>query len=267
MTRRSLNLILRRVYALLVLVLLVSLVAKLARHIPGLAATPFETVLADVYEYMKDMALIFITVAAAYLANVFQKRAMFVDSLRHEWRSIVQTKSALFSFCEKSYPSNADYLEAFCRISESLDNMRIVYRNVGETDALIGLYPYAPLHDMRRALSVLDPRKNGNVTPEQRAIVRDAILQAFYALREKFLDELDLDEPTTPLTASVTRRLKRPGTTNRARRQQERQIKGYEGTPGPRPDIDQLLSDLYYREIASEQARGLRRQDEPQKPK
>ncbi len=37
--------------------------------------------------------------------------------------------------------------------------MRSVYQNVGETNDLIGLYPYAPLHDMRRALQTLDPRK------------------------------------------------------------------------------------------------------------
>jgi hypothetical protein len=30
--------------------------------------------------------------------------------------------------------------------------MRVVYANVGETTTLIGLYLFAPLHDMRRAL-------------------------------------------------------------------------------------------------------------------
>ena len=55
---------------------------------------------------------------------------------------------------------------------------------------MIGLYPFAPLHDMRRALQSLDPRKRADISPEQRKLVRDAILQSFYALRENFLIEL-----------------------------------------------------------------------------
>ncbi len=68
----------------------------------------------------------------------------------------MRTKAALYAYCEKTYPTADDYIAAYCRISETLDNMRIVYSNVGETDELIGLYPYAPLHDMRRALQTID---------------------------------------------------------------------------------------------------------------
>ena len=254
MTRKSLNATLRRVYFWLVLILAVALVARLAAHIPGLAGSPAVPVLGDIYEYLKDMALLIVTVAAAYLANVFQKRSTFTDSLRQEWRAIVQTKSALVTFCEKPYPTTEDYLDAYCRISETLDSMRIVYRNVGETDTLVGLYPYAPLHDMRRALMVLDPRRNPKITADQRALVRDAIRQAFDALREKFLDELDLEEPTRPITAAVGRRRKYTGATKRARHQQSLQTRILEGEAGPRPDIDALLSDLYYREQAAEHA-------------
>ena len=105
------------------------------------------------------MSLVLVTVVAAYLANVFQKRSKFLESLEEEWRGIVRTKSALYTFCEKPNASADDYLAAFCRISETIDNMRIVYANVGETGTLIGLYPFAPLHDMRRALQSIDPRK------------------------------------------------------------------------------------------------------------
>jgi hypothetical protein len=40
---------------------------------------------------------------------------------------------------------------------------------------------------MRRALQTLDPRKNPAPDAEARALVRDAMLQSFYALRETFL--------------------------------------------------------------------------------
>ena len=248
MTRQSLNRTMRRVYFLLFAVLAISLAAKLGDNIPGLKGSPLEGILKDVYDYLKDMALVFVTVVAAYLANVFQKRNKFVESLEEEWRGIVRTKSALFAFCEKTYPTADDYIAAFCRISETLDNMRIVYRNVGETDELIGLYPYAPLHDMRRALQTLDPRVTSNIPTESRRLAREAILQSFYALRENFLEELDLEQPSHPLLISGGRRLKSSGARKSALSLQERQRKRQDNTPVPRPDVDSMLAEQRQKE-------------------
>ena len=247
MTRRALNRTLRRAYMVLGLVLVLSLAAKCADQIPGLAGTRFVAAAASAYDYMRDMALVFVTVVAAYLANVFQKRSKFIESLEEEWRGMVRTKSALYTFCEKPYPSTDDYLAAFCRISETIDNMRIVYKNAGETPEKIGLYPYAPLHDMRRALAFIDPRKTPSSPAEDRALVRDAILQSFYALRETFLEELDLKEPEHPLLISGARRLKTPGSARHATSRQAAQQSIMTSAQGPssRPDIDELLLRLY----------------------
>lgn len=251
MTRHTLNRTLRRCYWLLTLVLLIALGAKLAPHIPAIAGTPLEHAASDVYEYLKDMTLVFITVVAAYLANVFQMRSKFVESLEEVWRSIVATKSSLYTFCEKQYPSSDDYLAAFCHISETIDNMRIVYKNSGETDELVGLYPYAPLHDMRRALQSIDPRKRATIPTEERKLVRDAILQSFYALRENFLEELDLKEPAHPILIAAGRRAKKPGSTAGAKSLLDWQRRHNDGKHGARPDIDDLLMRLYQAEHAN----------------
>jgi hypothetical protein len=245
MTRSELNATLRRCYIALGLVLALSLFLKLSALIPGIAGTPFEIGAASVYDYLKDMALVFVTVVAAYLANVFQKRSKFIESLEEEWRNIVKTKSALYTFCETQYPSTDDYLAASCRISETIDTMRIVYKNKGETETLIGLYPFAPLHDMRRSLASIDPRKRQSITPEERMLVRDSILQSFHALRETFLEELDLKEPDHPLLISAAHRLKSPGATEKARKHQSRQSVLAKSVPSPRTDIDELLRRLY----------------------
>lgn len=245
MTRVSFNRTLRRVYIVLGLVLAISLVARFAGLIPGIAGTPFEKPAVAVYDYLRDMALVLVTVAAAYLANVFQKRSKFVERLEQEWRGIVSTKSALYNYCERPEASADDYLTAFSRISETIDNMRVVYSNVGETEMLVGLYPFSPLHDMRRALHSIDPRKRSDIPLEERKLARDAILQSFYALRENFLEELDLSEPDNPILASAARRLKKPGTTDRGRRLQSRQLADYENHPAPRKaEIDALLQQL-----------------------
>ncbi len=252
MTRASLNRTLRRAYFWLILVLVISLASKFADRIPWIAGTPIERAAQDLYEYLKDMALVFVTVVAAYLANVFQKRSKFVESLEEEWRGIVRTKSALYTYCEKPYVSTDDYLGAFCRISETIDNMRIVYANAGETASLVGLYPYAPLHDMRRALQSIDPRKRPDIPPEERKLARDAILQSFYALRETMLEELDLDEPSHPLLIAGGRRLKQPGATRQARARQERQRKRQDHLPASKPEVDAFLAQLYQAEQAGE---------------
>lgn len=244
MTRTSVNRTLRQVYWLIGITLAFSLAAKFADHIPGIEGSTLEGFARDGYEWLKDMSLLLATGGVAYLTNVFQKRSKFVESLEEEWRNIVRTKSALLNYCEKPYQGTDDYLAAFNRISETIDTMRIVYKNAGETDGLIGLYPYAPLHDMRRALQTLDPRAAVPANDEQKKLVKDAILQSFYALRETFLEELDLEEPASPLLISGAHRLKIPGADMSALIQQDHQLHRLARSPAQRPDVDAMLADL-----------------------
>ena len=254
MTRRSLNRTLRRVYLVLGLTLAVSLLAKFADHLGMPVNGLMNQLLKDVYEFLRDMALLIATAGAAYIANIFQKRSNFIDGLRSEWRQIIESKSALFTFTHLEQPSAEQYLDVFCRLSETIDNMRVVYRNVGETRSQIGLYPYSPLHDMRRVLQALDPRKNEEVTADQRKLARDAILQSFYALRETFLEELDLEEPSEPLLIWGGRRLKRPGSTARAREAQNEQRRLHDAAAPPDPAINALLERLYDKEQTTPKA-------------
>ena len=249
MTRSTLKRTLRRIYALLIIVLGISVFAKIADHVPLLAGSGLEKFLKDAYEYLRDMSLLIATGGVAYITNMFQKRSSFVEGLKEEWRDIIATKSALFSYTQLEQPTLEQYIATFCKLSETIDNMRSVYQNVGETNGLIGLYPYAPLHDMRRALQTLDPRKTPSPDVEAHNLVRDAILQSFYALRETFLEELDLEEPDRPLLISGGRRAKKSGSTGWARRMQERQRKQQDRTPTPDARIDEMLAKLYDKEM------------------
>jgi hypothetical protein len=251
MTRHRLNRTLRRAYLILGLVLLISLAAKFGSYVPGLTGSPLEAIAKDVYDYMKDMALVFVTVVAAYLADVFQKRSKFVESLEEEWRSIVRTKSALIAYLEKPYPTSDDYIAAYGRISETIDTMRIVYRNAGETRQLVGLYPYAPLHDMRRALGSIDPRARTSFPVSERKLAQEAVWQSFYALRENFLEELDLEEPRHPLLISGGRRLKISGESARAKAVQTLQRETQNRVASPMPEVDAFLGRLYAEEMTA----------------
>ena len=248
MTRATLKRTLARSYWVLALVLVLSLVTKLAEHVPGLAGSTVEKLAKDIYEYLKDMALVFVTVVAAYLASVFQRRQSFIAALKEEWREIVQSKSALYAYTQLEKPTVEQYLAAFCKLSETIDNMRMVYRNVGESEGQIGLYPYAPLHDMRRALQTLEPRRKAEPTAEERKLARDAILQSFYALRESFLDELEPEAPDNPLIIFGGRRLKKPGMPDWARAVQEGQRRDHDRLAPADPRIHAFLETLHDRE-------------------
>lgn len=248
MTRSTLRRTLGWCYVILVLVLAVSLTTRLAEHLPGLAGSAWEKLAKDVYDYLKDMALVLVTVVATYLAGVFQKRQSFLEALKEEWRDIIHAKSALFAYTQLERPGREQYMTAFLAISETLDNMRTVYSNVGETEALIGLYPFAPLHDMRRALQTLDPAKAQDITSDDRRLARDAILQSFYALRESFLDELDLEPPDRALLAWGGRRLKKSGAQAFATTMQERERRRTDEASPPDPRIDEFLKALYDKE-------------------
>ena len=245
-------------------VLAISLAAKLAGHVPFVAGTPVETIARDVYDYLKDMALVFITLAAAYLASVFQRRATFVASLERQWRDIVRAKGRLITYFEKPYPSTDDWLSAYAELSETIDTMRIIYRNAGETRTLIGLYPYAPLHDMRRVVEAMDPRNRSNIPAAERKLAKDSVLQAFFALRETFLEELDLEDPDHPLLISGGRRLKVSGRTERADARQRRQREAMARSVSPAPEIDAFLGRLYAKEHGAPPA-GVTAEPRPQR--
>ena len=251
MTRSRLTRTLRYLYIFLAVVLGISLFAKFADHLGLPKGGLAEGLLKDLYEFIRDMSLLLATGGVAYVTNVFQKRNSFIDSLKTEWRDIVATKSTVFAFTQIDRPTEEQYMWAFCKLSETIDNMRIVYRNVGETDDLIGLYPYAPLHDMRRALQTLDPRKNAAPSQDERNLVRDAVLQSFYALRERFLEELDLEQPDSPLLIYGGKRLKKSGAAEEAKGLQESERQTHEQHAQANPEIDALLKRLYDKEHAT----------------
>jgi hypothetical protein len=173
---------------------------------------------------------------------------------------MVKTKVSMVTYCERENTRLDDYLEVYERISAALDTMRIVHCNVGETDQLIGLYPYAPLHDMRRALESLDPRY-GVISNEQRKAARAAVQQSFTALRETFLEELDIEQPTHGQLVSGARRVKRSGATRATRALQKRQQRDLakRGNGSVDNAATVLLAETYEREQTREGAESITR--------
>jgi hypothetical protein len=148
------------------------------------------------YQLIKDLSPLVIAILAAYLASRFQERAVFVQSLRSLWSQLVEAKSEAVDYTRDPDPSRERYERAFSQLSRAIDEMRSVYKNVGETDRYTGLYPYEPLHDMRRALEALG---RGAHDPNSRTTARNEISAAWNAFRPSFLSEFAPPEPTKPI--------------------------------------------------------------------
>jgi hypothetical protein len=119
-------------------------------------------------------------------------------------------------YCCTPNPSIEDYLRASTQLSECVDNIRIVYANVGETDEFIGFYPYEPLHDMSRALESIAPPHSESITSQDRDRVSSEIRDAFNAIREHFLDEFEIEEPSHPIVIRHMKRMRVNGASQAA---------------------------------------------------
>jgi hypothetical protein len=151
----------------------------------------------QLYELGKDLFPLTVAVLATFLASWFQQRATFLESLRRLWSNLIEAKVEVTSYIAGADRRDERYECTYKAISRSIDEMRGVYRNVGESSQEIGLYPFEPLHDMRKTLEEVGcaPYDSESST---RAI--EAVLDAWNSLRPKFLAEFDPPEATYPIT-------------------------------------------------------------------
>jgi hypothetical protein len=149
------------------------------------------------YEIITDFTELQIALIAVYLAYVFQQRALFVQMLRGLWSQIIVAKNEIIRYAHDPHLSQEKYARAFGAISLAIDEMRGVYRNVGEHGDALGRYPYEPLQDMARALTQLG---YGEPSDGQRANCRARVIRAWNALRYDFRREFRPPEPSHPIT-------------------------------------------------------------------
>jgi hypothetical protein len=155
------------------------------------------TGLDEAYSVVKDLSPLMIAILGAYLASKFQERAAFLSSLRALWSSMIRARNQLVSYTFDPAPTDESYREVFMCLSQVIDEMRGVYKNVGESDAELGLYPYEPLHDMRKVLRDLGP---GPSSEAEREEARRKLGGAWDSLRYRFLPELGRADAPEPIT-------------------------------------------------------------------
>lgn len=144
------------------------------------------------------------------LAIMFQWRGEFVATLREVWRTCLEGYAEVRSLYRLDTVTDADVQRALRAMSLAIDSMRSIYRNVGEDETYIGLYPYTPLHDIR--LIVQADHKSGAIADPDKSRRRIAELDAYWrTFRIHFLDELRPPEPDSYVTDRLRSDTRKPG--------------------------------------------------------
>lgn len=175
MTRSMLR---RRVcYVCVILIALSIACGSLIWHLPNKAMPLF------------SLSPILLAFPAAYLADCFQRRALFVRSLRSLWSDAVHAKGLLVQHCLSKGKTN--YYEAWSALSNVIDEVRGVFRNVGETDRQVGQRPFEPLMDMLGQFEkIRRPEQSDDFDRAQQHIT-----DSWKAFQDAFLEEFDRPAP------------------------------------------------------------------------
>ena len=174
----------------------------------------------------------FVAVAAGWITYCLQRRVSYINSLRSLWDKVVETVQNAIQYTYKSSPSDIDFNEVMYELGCRIDDVRGVFRNVGESYvepnpdskkyvkcvrgaktiedvALltanfklnrdhIGVYPFESLKQIRGTIKKLG--FGTAVTTESADAARRTIANLWKITRYELSKELDRDYPAFPDT-------------------------------------------------------------------
>ena len=226
------------------------LFAKFVDHIAPLRGSGLEAMLKDAYEFLRDMSLLIATGGVAYITNVYQKRSSFLAALEGGMARYHrgQVGAVLLYPAREADAAKFILLPSASCPRRSTTCARSIRTSVRPA-TWSGLYPYAPLHDMRRALQTLDPRKNPK-RPTPRRVPWCAMRSCNRSMpcaKPSWRNSISRNR-TIRCSFRADARAKAVGLDG----QRAPPARTAAGAPGPRqladPRIDQLLAELMQKE-------------------
>lgn len=156
------------------------------------------------YDTLADLVPLVIAAPAAWLGYCFSRRIAFLQHLRDLWLRLVSAVQACLEYTYEEEPSKEEYSRVMMKMSVIIDEVRGAFRNVGEAEGKIGLYPFEEIKSIRREVSELG---FGQTFQRCRATAaRRKILAHWGKVRPYFLREFERTEPTTPSSPYLPRR-------------------------------------------------------------
>ena len=149
------------------------------------------------FNAFKDLILLWVAIPAAYLGDCFQRRSAFTTALREMWGNLIESVNEARQFTFETNPNQAIYGQTLKLLSKSIDEVRGVYSNIGETKTDIGLYPYESLKEIQKLVSEMGFTVYDKATADS---ARCLIDHHWGLIKSSFLFEFDRPEPTVTNT-------------------------------------------------------------------
>jgi hypothetical protein len=152
----------------------------------GVSASPY-------YNAFRDIVPFVFGGPAAYLGYCFQRRQSYMESLRMLWTKLVYAVQESIRYTYDPTPTQGEHARALMELAIAVDEVRGVYKNIGERADQVGVYPYEPIKEIYNAVAELG---HGELTSEERELARQRIKGHWRSIRANFLDEFDRAEPS-----------------------------------------------------------------------
>ena len=147
-----------------------------------------------IYGTYKDMIPFLIAIPAAWLGYSLQRRASYLAQLRSLWSSLVNAVQIALEYTYLSDSKNESYRQVLHCLSCTIDEVRGVFMNLGESEKKRGLYPFEPIKDIYNIIRNLDC--NNKPSEQERENARKKIAALWGEVRKELLKEFDREIPT-----------------------------------------------------------------------
>lgn len=154
------------------------------------------------YGTFKDLIPFMLAAPAAWLGSCLQRRLSYLQQLRALWSRLVEGVQSARQYTLFTRTTEPQYRAVLLRLSIVIDEVRGVFRNLGESGGKIGLYPFEPIKQIHEEIERLG--WGDDLAEETRALVRGRIFKMWQGVRATMLTEFDREEPTNPNTQQFT---------------------------------------------------------------
>jgi hypothetical protein len=144
------------------------------------------------FQTFRDFILLLIAIPATLLADYFQKRNNFEDALRTLWTNISHAVNEARQYTFRNETSEDLFRHNLLNLSKAIDDVRSVYKNLGEDKSAIGYYPFESLKCIYHAFENLG---YGDLQVDKTENTRKELDHYWKNFKESFLWEFDRPEP------------------------------------------------------------------------
>lgn len=154
------------------------------------------------YATYKDVLPLLVAIPAAWLAFSVQRRMSYLQQLRLIWSKLVEAVQSALEYTDLESPEASDQQKTLRTIRIVIDEIRALFKNVGETDRRRGVYPFGEVKNIHDLVRDLSPT---SFTPTAAAKTRAEILSHWKQAQRFLLPEFDREEPASHRPISLPR--------------------------------------------------------------